>query len=142
MYRKVNINPVNDKYFILKNTAEGQTGQPTAGATDIPPGAGTAHPDGHYAREATIGGRRDERRKHAGRFYIIFYSVIIIYKEKCLYLGEIKRGYGESPLVSESCRKLVNKRVYFRLTFSLNKLITFNHECSEIDGGPGTSPPG
>ena len=24
MYRKVNINPVNDKYFILKNTAEGR----------------------------------------------------------------------------------------------------------------------
>jgi len=24
MYRKVNINPVNDKYFMLKNTAEGR----------------------------------------------------------------------------------------------------------------------
>ena len=80
--------------LFFKTRRRGQTGQPTAGATDIAPGAGTAHPDGHYAREATTGGRRDERRKHAGRFYIIFYSVIIIYKEKCLYLGEIKRGYG------------------------------------------------
>ena len=38
MYRKVNINPVNDKYFMLKNTAEG-TDRPT-----------DCRGDGHRAR--------------------------------------------------------------------------------------------
>ena len=106
------------------------------------PERGPLRPDGHYASGATTGGRRDERRKNAGRFYIIFYSVIIIYKEKCLYLGEIKRGYEEPPRFRKFTGNSLIQRVYFRLTFSLNKLITFNHECSEIDGGPGTSPPG